>query len=130
MTKSNDLRRLNNLADRIGNTATKKFQQAVDQSASTLALVGPLKLILMAKGPEDEEVVSHLVRWLADECADIMPETHQLLKSRPDARLVLESCVKELLKIDSVMAWRKIDDEAVSYITQMKLYAKAVRVGE
>lgn len=130
MTKSNDLRRLNNLAQNLGSATTKKFQQAVDQSASALAVLGPLKLILIAKGAEEEDVASHLARWLAEECPDIMKQTHQMLKSRADGRAVLETSVKDLLDIDSVLAWRTIDDEAVSYITQMKLYAKAARVGE
>jgi hypothetical protein len=133
MNRSRDLHRLSHVASQLPDEAAKAFRQAVDQAAGTLVVLGVLKLTLITKAGEGDAVsiVAMLSDWLSHSFPAALPNGSKLGNRKKDSRTDparLNAFARDLLAIDDAGQWRAIDEEAVAYMTQLKLYAKASEI--
>ncbi|WP_237152167.1 hypothetical protein [Oryzibacter oryziterrae] len=128
MARNNDLRRLDDVAQQVGESCTKPFRQAVDAIAGTVSTIGLLKALLMTEEGDGLAAAGILCNWLINEF-EYAPVFERIaarsLRGDRDGERC-RSVVKGLLKVSDISLWRAIDEEALSYLSQLKLYAKSV----
>lgn len=139
MIRDNDLRRLDDLARQVSDRCSEDFRRAVDALAGRIVTLGLLKATLTCETgdkPSDSIRASGiLARWLGD-CFPALSQVAKLVetdkknakKSWTDDewKIYCRSLVEDLLTVEDVALWRGIDDEALGYMAQFKLYAKSV----
>lgn len=135
MIHDNDLIRLSDLAKRVPAPSSEDFRRAVDDLAGRVVTLGLLKAILTCeKGGKaifGIQSAAILARWLASRFSKSLPTVEKIIEARGSANndqnsKICRSLVHDLLKINDVVIWRAIDEEAICYMANFKLYTKSV----